>query len=99
MGMVMRRDQAEAMAAEMLAFVAERPEAAARWMSATGLSPDQLGAVLGGSRQSELLTGVFDFVMSDEALATDFAAEHALAPEDLGLARGFLVGGDAPTWL
>ncbi len=95
-----RRDRAEALAAEMLAFVSERPEAAARWFSESGLCVEDLRGALGrADSRSQVLAGVFDFVMSDEALASEFAAERRLAPEDLGLARGFLSGGDAPHWL
>lgn len=95
-----KTEKAEAIALQMLTYVAENPDAIGAWLAQTGLSPDQLQTALNDEdARLGLLAGVFDFIMGDEALATGFAEPRKLTPEDLAEARARLPGGDAPNWL
>jgi hypothetical protein len=45
-----------------------------------------------------MLAGVMDFLLSDEAVLTDFCAAHDIDPEHPARARQNLPGGDLPHW-
>lgn len=89
--------QAEAMANAMVQFMAQRPEAAGRWLAESGLSMAEITSA-SDAQLSEILAAAFDFLMSDEELVTEFATENRLTPEHLARARRHLPGGDTPHW-
>jgi hypothetical protein len=80
---------AEIVAFKALAFLANLPQAAARFEAETG-------ADFLNSRQRagdpEFLAAVVDFLLADEALARAFCAAESLEPAALRLARRALPG-------
>lgn len=89
------RDEAEAVAASALAFLAERPDLLGGFIATTGVEPSALR-----DRMSDpsFLAAAFDYLLSDEANAEAFCVAHDLSPERLMAARAALPGGDAPHW-
>jgi hypothetical protein len=67
-------------AISVLAFLAERPEDLARFLALSGVGPQNLREA---ARDPGFLTGVIDFLMSDEALLLAFAEHAGIAPERL----------------
>lgn len=91
----MNTDRAEAIALDVLIWLSQDVEMLQHFLSASGLSPDDLRA---GWKDPGLLGGVLDFVlMSDEAVFS--AARHVnVEPEAIGRARAALPGGFTPNW-
>jgi len=75
-----RRESAENIAISALGFLASNQEHLESFLALSGLSPD-------GIRQAAadpgFLAGVLQHVLSDEGLASSFALETGLSPEDL----------------
>ena len=85
------REMAEAVAAQVLGFLAAEPERIARFLSLTGLTPQTLRQA---AREPGFLPSVLDFLLNDEALAVAFAAHSGIEPETVAKAR--LVFADDP---
>jgi hypothetical protein len=85
------REMAEAVAAQVLAFLATEPERIARFLSLTGLTPQTLRQA---AREPGFLPSVLDFLLNDEALAIAFAEQSGIEPETVAKAR--LVFADDP---
>src|SRR3989304_500945 len=85
------REMAEAVAAQVLGFLAAEPERIARFLSLTGLTPQTLRQA---AREPGFLSSVLDFLLNDEALAIAFAEQSGTEPETVAQAR--LVFADDP---
>ena len=92
-GSMSRRDQppdletAESIAAQGLAFLAADPARLGRFLSLTGLTPQQVRARAG---TPELLAAVLEHLQSDESLLLVFAAGASVVPETIAPALAVL---------
>lgn len=73
-------EQAETIGLQGLAFLLSEPRQLERFLSETGLSPDEIRANT-GSR--EVLEAALTVLVGDEALLLTFAANAGLPPEDV----------------
>ena len=89
----MDRERAEGMAVEALSFLARSPERLARFLDVSGLRPDTLRAAAG---EPGFLTGLMDYLVSDEELLVAFAGEIGASPESVMQARHVLSPAEFP---
>ena len=80
---------AEIIALKGLTFLANSDGPLDRFMTLTGTGPADLRARAG---EPEFLAAVMDFLMSDEALLTNFCENAAIDPRELQMARQALPG-------
>jgi hypothetical protein len=80
-GYRLSREQAEAVAVQALAFMAENPEALGRFLSLAGLGPTNLRRA---AADPGFLTGVIDYLLGDEPLLLSFARSAGLQPAMVG---------------
>ncbi len=85
----MTKEAAEALAIQAFAFLAEEPERLGRFLSLTGLGPQDLRAGLG---QPEMLAAVVGYLRGDESLLLVFSAAAGIAPEQMIEAERLLGG-------
>ena len=85
----MNTDSAQALALQMLAFVAGDDDALRRLMAESGLGPNDLAT---RAADPEFLGCVVDFVLSRENLAAAFCAVAEIRPETAQRARALLPG-------
>ena len=71
-------NDAEAVAAEALAFLAEEPDRLGRFLSLAGIDPGQIRQA---AAEPGFLAAVMEHLMSDETLLVAFAANRGLKPE------------------
>ena len=83
------RDQAEALAAEGLGFLASDMERLEPFLSLTGLDPRNLRKA---AAEPGFLAGVLDHIAGNERLLLVFAAESGRRPEDIARAHALLAG-------
>jgi len=83
------RKEAEALAIQALAFIAGDGERLGRFLAVTGIGPSEIRAA---AREPGFLSGVLDYVASDERLIADFASEAGLDPADIEHSRAALAG-------
>ena len=81
--------EAEVIALNMLAFLADDETRLGTFLNLTGAPPGDLPRL---AREPQFLAGVFDFVLADQALLLLFAESHGVRPESLMRARRFLPG-------
>lgn len=86
----MDRDLAEALALRALAHLAGAEPSMARFLAASGLAPADLAR---RAAEPELLAGVLDFLLANEAELLSFCAACGLEPELPARAREYLPGG------
>jgi hypothetical protein len=86
-------EEAEAIAAQGLAFLAEEGQRFARFLALTGLQVNDVGARAGSA---ELLGAVLEHLAGDESLLLVFAASARVAPETVAEALAVLQGGAPP---
>ena len=91
----MDTEQAEIIALIALTFLAANTEHMDRFAALSGMAPNDIVARAG---DGEMLAGVLDFLLSDEAMLTDFCAAHDIDPEHPAKARQNLPAGDLPHW-
>jgi hypothetical protein len=91
----MRQEQAEAIAISALSFIASDPERLDRFLAVTGLDPAALRAAAGAPG---FLSGVLDYLCSDEPLLLAHAAEQDMRPETVAAAQRALGGPPAEDW-
>jgi hypothetical protein len=84
------RDEAERIAIGGLAFLADRPEALARFLSLAGIGPASLRSA---AADPDFLAGVIDHFLGHDALLVEYARSAGIAPERVAGARR-LLGGD-----
>ena len=91
----MQQEQAEIIALNALAYLAGQEEAMTRFAALSGVA---LADIQARADDPEMLAGVLDFLLSDDALVTEFCQTHDLSPELPQTARQALPGGDIPNW-
>ena len=85
-----RREAAEAIAIQALAYLAGDEERFARFLALSGADASDIRAA---AAQPGFLAGVLDHVASDESLLTAFAGEIGVPPADVAKAHAELTGG------
>lgn len=93
--MQMTSDQAEILALQILGWLAADEEAMNQFTMMAGITPADIMAQAGNP---EMLGGMLDFFLSDEAMLTRFCEEQEINPETPAHARRILPGGDVPHW-
>ena len=88
----LEREQAEAVALEALTYLAQDPDRLGRFLVQTGTGPEQ---VRERYSDPDFLSGVLDYVLSDESLLITFVEERGMAPLLPAAARRELPGADA----
>ncbi len=91
----MQAEQAELIAIKALGHIAGDDELLFAFFDITGLSPADLRE-RGGD--PEILGGVLDFILMDEARLLAFCEAAGLKPELPGRARKLLPGGEEVHW-
>jgi hypothetical protein len=81
--------EAETIAIRALGALAGEAERLGRFLTATGLGPENLRAA---AQDPHFLAGVLEHVTADEALLLGIAAELGLKPEALAQAHEILAG-------
>jgi len=74
------------------------PRAVASHASDAALSGAAPNDIVERAGDGEMLAGVLDFLLSDEAVLTDFCTAHDIDPEHPAAARQNLPGGALPHW-
>lgn len=82
-------DSAQSLAVGALAFIAVDSDRLNRFLSLTGLGPDNLRAA---AADPAFLGSVLDYLVADEALMVEFAADARLKPEAVARAHAALCG-------
>jgi len=85
----MPAELAEGLAIQALSYIAGEPERLDRFLSVTGIGPDQIRAAAG---EPGFLAGVLAYLASDETLASAFTAEAGCWPADIARAHIALGG-------
>ena len=91
----MHRDKAEILALKALTYLAGLDEMMDRFAALSGMA---VGDIMERAQDPEMLAGIIDFFLFDEALLTEFCEAHDIDPEDPARARMALPGGDLPHW-
>ncbi|HEY1884424.1 MAG TPA: DUF3572 domain-containing protein [Roseiarcus sp.] len=82
-------DSARSLAVGALAFIAADSDRLNRFLSLTGLGPDNLRTA---AADPAFLGSVLDYLVGDEALLVEFAADAGLKPEAVARAHAVLRG-------
>ena len=82
-------DSARSLAVGALAFIAADSDRLNRFLSLTGLGPDNLRTA---AADPAFLGSVLDYLVGDEALLVEFAADAGLKPEAVARAHAVLCG-------
>lgn len=85
----MTRDAAEALAIEVLGFLAGDPGRLGRFLALTGLGPAQLREA---AREPGFLAGILDHIVADERLLLLFADTAGRDPSDVKRAQTVMSG-------
>jgi hypothetical protein len=85
-----RREAAEAIAVQALAYLASDPDRLGRFLALSGLDVAEIRAA---AAQPGFLAGVLDHIAGDEALLTAFAEDLGIAPAEVGKAHTELASG------
>ena len=80
-------EDAELLALQALAFLAQEPARLAYFLRLTGLNPQELQRIAG---ERSLMSGVLEHLLADQSLLLVFAAETRVAPESVALAHAKL---------
>ena len=70
-------DAAQSLAVSALTFIAADPDRLSRFLGVTGLGPDNLR---GSAEDPAFLGSVLDYLVADEKLLVEFAADAGLKP-------------------
>ena len=84
------REEAEAIAIQALGFLAAEPARLQRFLTLTGLSPQDLMASAG---TPAMQASILEHLVGDESLLLMFATHCAIAPEHVEPARRALAAG------
>lgn len=85
------QEVAEHVAIQALTFIAGDAERLGGFLAATGIGPDQIRTA---AREPAFLSGVLDYLSTDESLLVAFAADADFPPELVETARAVLGSGD-----
>ncbi|OSP54306.1 DUF3572 domain-containing protein [Pseudoruegeria sp. SK021] len=91
----MQRSAAEAVALQVVGWIAGPGDLLGVFLGTSGLAPDDLKAGLG---DPHLLAAAMDFLFLDDQWVIEFMQHAEVAPEVLHAARAGLPGGDTPVW-
>jgi len=91
----MKLEQAEIIAIQALGHIAGDDDLLPAFFDITGLSPDNFRARAG---EPEILGGVLDFLLMDEARLLAFCEAAGIRPDLPGVARKLLPGGEEVHW-
>lgn len=80
-------DDAEAIALQGLTFLVSDPQRLVRFLSLTGLTPQELK---GFGKDRALQAALLDYLLSDESLLLVFTAEKGLPPDSMAPAYELL---------
>ena len=80
-------DSAQSLAVSALGFIAADSDRLSRFLSLTGLGPDNLRTA---AADPAFLGSVLDYLIADEALLVEFAADAGVKPEAVGRAHAVL---------
>jgi hypothetical protein len=90
-----KAEQAELLAIQALGHIAAEEELLYAFLGMTGLSPDELR---GRAADPEILGGVLDFLLMDEARVLAFCGAAGIPPDRPARARRLLPGGEEVNW-
>jgi hypothetical protein len=82
-------EQAQSLAIGALGFIAADPDRLSRFLSLTGLGPDNLRTA---AADPAFLGSVLDYLIADETLLVEFAGDAGLKPETVAQAQQVLSG-------
>lgn len=85
----MTLEDARLIAIKALAYLASDTDRLGRFLAATGISPEEIRAK---AEDLNLLAGILDFLLSDEAMVIEFCQTLDLPPEAPAQARIQLPG-------
>ena len=91
-GTTLAREDAQLLAAKGLIFIANDQEMLGRFVSLTGLAPNDIRVAAG---EPEFLAGVLSFLMDHEAVLLAFAASVGISPRHVADAHLALSGAPA----
>lgn len=91
----MTGDEAEMIALRGLGWLAGHETLLHRFLADAGLSAGDLRARAG---EPVVLASVLDFVLTEDAMVLDLAAELGCGPHDIAAARAHLPGGRRVHW-
>jgi Protein of unknown function (DUF3572) len=80
-------EQAQLLAVSALGFIAADPDRLSRYLGLTGLGPDNLRTA---AADPAFLGSVLDYLVADEKLMVEFAADAGLEPEAVARAQAAL---------
>jgi hypothetical protein len=83
----MTNETAELIGISALSFLAQDRQRLARFLSLTGLSPEEL---MREAAAADTLIAVLDYFLADESLLLTFAASTGVRPDDVAPARSAL---------
>jgi hypothetical protein len=83
------REAAEQLSVAALGFLASEPDRLSRFLSLSGLGPENLRAA---AADPAFLSSVLDYLLTDEPLLLAFAADQGQAPESIAASRRVLGG-------
>lgn len=86
-------DEAERIALQALTFLAEDGVRLGRFLSLTGIGPEDLRASAG---ERHVLAAVLGHLLEDESLLLVFISGNGLAPETVAKAHRLISGGPVP---
>lgn len=86
-----RRDEAEAVAIQALAFIASDPELLPRFLAITGI---EASAIRRAAREPGFLAGVLQFILAHEPTLLKFCEETDTPPASLARSLAALPTGD-----
>jgi hypothetical protein len=78
------------LAIQALTFIAEAPDHLGRFLAVTGIGPAEIRSA---AREQGFLTGVLEYLASDERLLTEFASKRQTDPAAVGRALAALGAG------
>lgn len=81
---------------QALAWIAGREDLLPAYLGASGVDPATLSR---RAADPELLAGVLDFLLGEDAWVIGFAAVAGIRPEEVARARRALPGGEAIDWI
>ena len=87
----MKREEAETIALQALAFLAKDEEILEHFLTLTGLTLPELRNRV---REPDLLGGVLDAILANDTVLLNFCNAASLSPDTILLARRALPGGD-----
>ncbi len=85
------KDDAEALALQVLAFLLADSTQSSRFLALTGITPDDLRNV---ANSRELQSATFEYILSDEGLLLSFCQEAGVDPALMGPAHHLLAGSE-----